>query len=100
MIANPPVFRFRFVTGSFITHRFLIALVKNVVVTGAAGFIGAYIADVLERRGYHIVRSDILRPAGPNDGWRLADLTQIDELVELTRGAAVVCHIGGIGDVY
>jgi len=79
---------------------FLGAKVQTVVVSGAAGFIGSHVADELERRGYAVVRSDILRLAGPNNGWRLADLTRIDELVELTRGAFAVCHIGGIGDVY
>jgi nucleoside-diphosphate-sugar epimerase len=87
-------------TVGFISHQFLFALVTKVVVTGAAGFIGSHVADELERRGYGVVRSDILRPPSPNDGWRSADLTHADELIELTRGASVVCHIGGIGDVY
>ena len=57
---------------------------QKVVVTGAAGFIGSHVADEFDRRGYAVVRSDIRRLASPNDGWRLADLTHLDELVEVT----------------
>jgi UDP-glucose 4-epimerase len=74
--------------------------VQKVVVTGAAGFIGSHVADELDRRGYTVIRSDIRQLPDPNNGWRLADLTHLDEVVEATRGAAAVCHIGGIGDVY
>ena len=76
------------------------AHVQRVVVTGAAGFIGSHVADELEKRGYDVARSDIRRPASLNNRWKLADLTRVDELVEATRGATAVCHIGGIGDVY
>lgn len=85
---------------SLFLARFLTAGVQNIVVTGSAGFIGSHVADELERRGHSVVRSDIRPCDGPNDGWKVADLTRLDELVEVTRGASAVCHIGGIGDVY
>ena len=73
---------------------------NEIVVTGAAGFIGSHVADELEVRGHTVIRSDVRPLSGSNDGWKLADLTRLDDLVELTRGAGAVCHIGGIGDVY
>jgi len=89
-----------FLTVSFISLGFFVAHVQRVVVTGAAGFIGSHVADELEKRGYDVARSDIRRPASLNNRWKLADLTRVAELVEATRGATAVCHIGGIGDVY
>jgi len=72
----------------------------GVVVTGAAGFLGSHVADLLEVRGYQVVRSDIFQPPDAKGDWKLADLRRFGDLVELTRKADVVCHIGGIGDVY
>ena len=72
----------------------------RVVVTGAAGFIGAHVARCLEQRGHSVVRTDVRAPAGNDGGWRPANLMRYPELVELTRTADAVCHLGGLGDVY
>src|SRR3989442_14120364 len=72
----------------------------RVVVTGAAGFIGAHVARYLEQRGHSVVRTDVRAPAGNDGGWRPANLMRYPELVELTRTADAVCHLGGLGDVY
>ena len=72
----------------------------NVIVTGAAGFIGFHVARYLEDCGYHVLRTDIRVPRDGGALWRKADLTSFDEMVALTDGVEAVCHLGGIGDVY
>jgi len=74
--------------------------VKRVVVTGAAGFIGWHVAHLLEASGLDVVRSDLVRPQPAEDVWKKADLLSLHDVMELTRGADAVCHLGGIGDVY
>src|SRR2546425_10190145 len=72
----------------------------RVLVTGAAGFIGSYVAEFLEEEGFDVVKSDLVTPKNADSKWRKSDLTSFDDMRELTRGVATVCHLGGIGDVY
>ena len=72
----------------------------RVLVTGAAGFIGSHIANLLEKHGYEVARSDLYIPDSPFDGWRRADLTDPRDMIEATYGIDAVCHVGGIADVY
>ncbi len=72
----------------------------EVVVTGAAGFIGSHVATALNDAGNKVILTDITLPEHRVGDWRRADLTRYDEILELTRNVRAVCHIGGIGDVY
>lgn len=70
----------------------------RVLVTGAAGFLAPHVALAFEERGHEVVRTDI-RPAGDS---RIvpADLTSLPSILPVTKGVDVVCHLGGVGDVY
>jgi len=94
------MFRFAYSCRNIYCAKIALHRVQKVVVTGAAGFIGSVVADELERRGSSVVRSDVRRLGRSSDGWKLADLTRRDEMVDATRGASLICHIGGIGDIY
>jgi dTDP-L-rhamnose 4-epimerase len=70
----------------------------RVLVTGAAGFIGARIAGALRAAGHDVVALDAMLPMAhgrgaevPHDCVRL-DLRDADGLAELLRGVDAVCH--------
>jgi dTDP-L-rhamnose 4-epimerase len=69
-----------------------------VLLTGAAGFIGAAIADALRARGHDVVGLDALLPAahGPHaslpPGVVRADVRDAGALAPLLAGVDVVCH--------
>jgi dTDP-L-rhamnose 4-epimerase len=69
-----------------------------VLLTGAAGFIGAAIADALRARGHDVVGLDALLPAahGPHaslpPGVVCADVRDAGALAPLLAGVDVVCH--------
>ena len=70
----------------------------RVLLTGAAGFIGAAIADALRARGHDVVGLDALLPAahGPHaslpPGVVRADVRDAGALAPLLAGVDVVCH--------
>lgn len=70
----------------------------RVLLTGAAGFIGAAIADALRGRGHDVVGVDTLLPAAhgpdaqPPPGVVRADVRDADALAPLLAGVDVVCH--------
>jgi dTDP-L-rhamnose 4-epimerase len=69
-----------------------------VLVTGAAGFIGARVATALEADGIEVVGVDMMLPAahGPGrnvpPGCQRVDIRDADALAPLLRGVDVVCH--------
>jgi UDP-glucose 4-epimerase len=70
----------------------------RVLVTGAAGFIAPHVADAFEQYGHHVIRTDI---RSADDGRIVpADLTSLAAMLEVTQGVNIVCHLGGVGDVY
>ncbi len=62
---------------------------KRLLVTGAAGFIGSHVAEVLHRRGYHLVLLDALNYAGHVENLASLEPLQVvvprfgDDLVEV-----------------
>ena len=72
----------------------------KVLVTGAAGFLGSHVSNFLLDHSFEVVQSDIQLPASSDGNWTRADLRDMSELVEATRGVDAICHLGGIGDVY
>lgn len=70
----------------------------KVLVTGAAGQIGRLVRAGLPASGWSLRLTDIadLGPAGPGEEVTYADLTDLDAVVELTRGVDAVVHLGGL----
>jgi UDP-glucose 4-epimerase len=68
------------------------------IVTGAAGFLGSHVADVLAERGSDITVVDLTD--NPKHRTVRADLMEPDQLAASFAGADFVCHLAAIGDVY
>ncbi|HEV7646731.1 MAG TPA: NAD-dependent epimerase/dehydratase family protein [Actinophytocola sp.] len=69
----------------------------RVLITGAAGFIGSHIAELLGERGHETVLLDNLLPKahGPQatvEGVTVGDVRDAGLLDDLLRGVDVVCH--------
>ena len=70
----------------------------KVLVTGAAGFVGAAVCAALEGDGHDVVRVDVLLPQahGPDpsvpDGTHRLDVRDAGEWTDLLRGCDAVCH--------
>jgi len=70
----------------------------RVLVTGAAGFIGARVADALAALGHDVVGVDMMLPAAhgpgstPPEGCHRVDVRDADALAPLLSGVDVVCH--------
>lgn len=70
----------------------------RVLVTGAAGSVAPHVAMAFEEQGHEAVRTDL---RSDEDGVIVpSDLTSLGSLLEVTLGIDVVCHLGGVGDVY
>jgi dTDP-L-rhamnose 4-epimerase len=73
----------------------------RVLVTGAAGFIGSFIADALERAGHEVIGFDSLTPAVhngkpsyiPNDReFHVGDVRDASAVSSAVSGVDAVCH--------
>ena len=70
----------------------------KIIVTGAAGFLGSHVADVLREE-----RHDVLGLDTQDSQWHTiikADLLQPDTLMKALEGVDAVCHLAAVGDVY
>lgn len=66
--------------------------------TGGAGFLGSHVADVLAESGWSVTVVDLAE--SQRHRTIRADLLDPAALEEAFAGAAVVCHLGAVGDVY
>ncbi|MFC8525821.1 NAD-dependent epimerase/dehydratase family protein [Nocardia sp. NPDC057227] len=70
----------------------------RILLTGAAGFIGAQVHRALTAAGHEVIATDLMLPAahGPDapapDGVHRVDVRDRDALAPLLRGVDVVCH--------
>ncbi len=74
---------------------------KKIVLTGAAGRLGSYLREPLTKMADHLVSSDIKPDIGklyPGETYMSADLTKLDDMIALLKGADMVVHFGAIGD--
>lgn len=74
---------------------------KKLVLTGAAGRLGSYLREPLSKLADEFVSSDIADTVGtlyPNETYVKADLTSMEDMMSLLKGADMVVHFGAIGD--
>lgn len=74
---------------------------KKLVLTGAAGRLGSYLREPLSKMCDEFVSTDIIDGPStlmPNETYVQADLTDLDAMVDLLKGADMVVHFGAIGD--
>src|SRR4051794_19755062 len=77
----------------------------HVVVTGGSGFIGSHVAEALHERGHRVTVFDATPPpavlvALPRCSYIAGDLASAASVGAGPAGAAAVCHLAGVGDVY
>lgn len=79
-------------------------VIKNVLVTGAGGFIGHHLVSFLKKKGYHVRGADIKKPDYEQtraDEFLLLDLRKKENTDTATKGVQYVFHLasnmGGIG---
>jgi nucleoside-diphosphate-sugar epimerase len=77
---------------------------QTVLVTGAAGFIGAHLVRYLKNQGYHVRGVDIRKPEfarSAADEFQVLDLRELDSCLSATRGVeevyALAADMGGMG---
>lgn len=71
----------------------------RVLVTGGAGFLGPHVGDYFRQQGQDVHLTDS-RNDGVAGPMAIGDLTSLDDMLRVTEGINVVCHLGGVGDVY
>ncbi|MBI4361852.1 MAG: NAD-dependent epimerase/dehydratase family protein [Euryarchaeota archaeon] len=69
------------------------------VVTGASGFVGTHMVDLLAREGYEVRATDVRPPAAPGTAKFIAsDITRKETLKPALQGADVLFHIAAVFD--
>ena len=71
----------------------------RVLVTGAAGFIAPHVVQIFQQAGDEVRETDVRTRSEISDVV-VADLTSDEDTHRVTEGIDVVCHLGGVGDVY
>ena len=74
---------------------------KKLVLTGAAGRLGSYLREPLSKMADTLVSTDIVNDIGglyEGESYVKADLANLDQMVEVLKGADMVVHFGAIGD--
>lgn len=72
----------------------------NILVTGAAGFLGRHVASHLAQEGHDVHGFDLAAPTDSTVPIVAGDLTDAASVSAAVAGRDVVVHIGAIGDVY
>lgn len=74
---------------------------KKLVLTGAAGRLGSYLREPLSKMADTLVSTDIVDDIGSlyeGESYAKADLANLDQMIEVLKGADMVVHFGAIGD--
>jgi UDP-glucose 4-epimerase len=74
---------------------------KKVVVFGGCGFLGGYISNELERRGYKVVVADIRQSNCLKNvqQFKEVDIMDINSILEVIKGAHIVYNFAAIADL-
>jgi uronate dehydrogenase len=73
---------------------------KKIVLTGAAGRLGSYLREPLTKLCDELLSSDMIDVGTlyPRESFLKADLSKLDQMTALLKGADMVVHFGAIGD--
>lgn len=74
---------------------------KKIVLTGAAGRLGSYLREPLSKLAENLVSTDIVEDIGAlyaHESYHKADLSSLEQMVDVLRDADMVVHFGAIGD--
>ncbi|WP_298936898.1 NAD(P)-dependent oxidoreductase [uncultured Ruegeria sp.] len=74
---------------------------KKIILTGAAGRLGSYLREPLSKLCEEFVSSDIadtVSNLAPNETYVKADISDLNAMVALLKGADMVVHFGAVGD--
>lgn len=71
----------------------------NILVTGAAGFLAAHVIEAFRTAGHVVTPTDV-RTDDRFPDLLVGDLTDKESALSITKSIDVVCHLGGVGDVY
>src|SRR2546426_9922969 len=73
---------------------------RKVLVTGCSGFLGRYVIDEFVNAGHEVTGFDIALPSFPLASFVQGDFTSKESIGHAVGGKEIVCHLGGVGDVY
>jgi len=74
---------------------------KKIILTGAAGRLGSYLREPLSKLADELVSSDLAQDIGklyPGERYEKADLTNLEQITALLKGADMVVHFGAYAD--
>lgn len=74
---------------------------KKLVLTGAAGRLGSYLRAPLSKMCETLVSTDLadsIENLAANETYVKADLSNLDDMLEVLKGADMVVHFGAYGD--
>ena len=76
-------------------------MLNKIVLTGAAGKLGSVLRKPLAEMCRELVTTDVadsIAGIGPNETYAKADLSNLDQVMDVVEGADMVVHFGAIGD--
>lgn len=74
---------------------------KKIVLTGAAGRLGSHLREPLSKMADQLISTDLADEIGTlyaGESYIKADLSSLDQMVDLLKDADMVVHFGAIGD--
>jgi len=84
-------------------------MLKKVVVTGGAGFIGSHLAEALVHKGYHVTILDNLSTgrlanikgfeSSSQVTFKQTDVTDLSSVFDAVKGASYVFHLAALADI-
>ena len=74
-------------------------MTRTVAITGGSGFIGSHVVDRLIDVGVSARVVDLRPPHRSDVEWRPAELCDLKQMVDATKGADVVMHLAAMADV-
>lgn len=69
---------------------------KNIVVTGGSGRLGAKVVEQLRAEGFDVLAVDIVKPTSPTGRFMPVDLLDSSAVIDVLNGMDAVIHLGAI----